>query len=140
VNARRDAGFQIAASNSGGPLANTSMLGNANNTLRRTDNVVTAGLLYQVTPKLGYTLGYMTDFVRNETSAGNSGRISTVYGVADYNLSARTDVYINVDYTKVAGGEIDNGELTNTLLQFFGAGLGGATSRTGVSIGLRHKF
>jgi len=140
VNARRDAGFQIAASGSDGALANSSMLGNANNTLRRTDNVVTAGMLYQATPKMGYTLAYMTDFVKNETSAGNSGRLSTVYAVADYNLSKRTDVYLSLDYTRVSGGEVDNGALTNTVLQFVGAGLGGAQSRTGVAVGLRTKF
>ena len=140
INARRDPGFAKAANGSGGALANTSMMGNANNTLRRTDNVVTAGVLYQATPVLGYTLGYMTDSVKNETSAGNSGRLSTVYAVVDYNLSKRTDIYLDLDYTRVSGGEIDNGALTNTVLQASGAGLGGAKSRTGVSIGMRHKF
>lgn len=139
INARRDPGFSIAKSRSGGPLANTSMLGNAGNTLRRTDNVVTAGMIYQATPALAYTLGYMTDFVRNESSAGNSGRLSTLYAVADYNLSKRTDVYLNLDYTRVSGGEVD-GVGTNTVLQFVGAGLGGGKNRTGVSVGLRHKF
>jgi predicted porin len=140
LNARRDAGFSKAANGSGGALANTSYMGNANNTLRRTDNVVTAGLLYQATPKMGFTLAYMTDFVRNETSAGNSGRLSTVYAVADYNFSPRTDVYLNLDYSTVSGGEIDNGALTNTVLQASGVGLGGATNRAGISVGLRTKF
>jgi predicted porin len=140
INARRDAGFNKAASGSGGPLANTSMMGNANNTLLRTDNVITAGLLYQATPKMGYIFGYMTDFVKNETSAGNSGRLSTLYAIADYNLSKRTDVYVNLDYSRVSGGEIDDGALTNTVLQAGGVGLGGATNRTGISVGLRTKF
>lgn len=140
INARRDAGFAKAANGSGGPLANTSMMGNADNTLRRTDNVITAGLLYQATPSMGYILGYMTDFVKNDTSAGDSGRVSTVYAIADYYLSKRTDIYVNLDYTRVGGGEIDNGALTNTVLQAGGVGLGGARNRTGVSIGLRTKF
>lgn len=141
VNARRDAGFKIADSNSDGPLANTTLaLNNANNTLRRTDNILTAGVLYQATPVMNYTLGYMTDFVRNESSAGNSGKLSTLYAVANYNLSKRTDVYLNLDYTRVDGGEIDHGDLTNTVLQSVGAGLGGAKNRTGVAIGLRTKF
>lgn len=140
INSRRDAGFASAASNSGGPLANTSMLRNANNTLRRSDNVVTAGLVYNATPAMSYTLGYMTDFVKNETSLGNSGRIGTAYAVADYRFSKRTDVYLSLDHTRVSGGEIDNGASTNTLLQFSGSGLGGAKSRTGVGIGLRTLF
>jgi predicted porin len=139
-NARRDAGFAPAASNSGGALANTSMMGNAGNALRRSDNVVTAGLLYNMTPAMSYTLGYMTDFVKNETSLGNSGKISTLYAVADYRLSRRTDIYLNLDYTRLSGGEIDNGALTNTVLQAAGAGTGGATNRKGVGIGFRTVF
>lgn len=143
INAKRDPGFGTALNNTNA-LGNTSMMSNSiggvANTLKRTDQVVTAGVLYQATPKLGYTVGYMTDFVKNETSAGNSGRLSTLYAVADYNLSPRTDVYVNLDHTRVSGGEIDNGNLTNTVLQFVGAGLGGAKNRTGVSIGMRHKF
>jgi len=140
VNARRDAGFSIANSNSGGPLANTSLaLNNLNNTLPRTDNVATAGLIYQATPAMAYTFGYMTDFVKNESSAGNSGRLSTLYAVADYSLSKRTTIYLNLDYTRVSGGEID-GVGTNTVLQSVGAGLGGAKNRTGIAIGLRTGF
>jgi predicted porin len=139
-NSKRDAGFAKAANNSGGALANTSFFGNADNLLQRTDDVVTAGLQYQATPKMVYTLGYMVDSVKNETSAGNDGKISTVYGLFNYYLSKRTDVYFGVDYTKVSGGEIDNGAQTNTILQFAGAPLAGNTDRTGVAIGLRHKF
>jgi predicted porin len=139
-NAKRDAGFEKASNNSGGPLANTSLLGNADNTLRRTDGVTTVGLQYKATPQVSLTLGYMTDSVSNETSTGNSGKISTGYGLVNYHFSKRTDVYVGLDYTKVSGGEIDNGDLTNTVLQFAGAPLGGNTGRTGVAIGLRHSF
>jgi predicted porin len=139
-NAKRDPGFAKAANNSGGPLANTSLLGNAVNSLQRTDDVVTLGLQYQASPKVVFTLGYMTDSVKNETSSGNDGKISTGYGLINYYFSKRTDVYFGVDYTKVSGGEIDNGDQTNTLLQFAGAPLGGHTDRTGVAIGLRTKF
>ncbi len=81
----------------------------------------------------------MFDRVSNENSAGNSGRLSTLYAVADYNLSKRTDLYFNVDYTRVSGGEID-GRDTNSVLQFFGAELGGERSRTGVAVGMRTRF
>lgn len=139
-NSKRDADFQSAATNSGGALANTSLLGNAANSLLRTDGVVTVGMQYQATPKLVFTLGYMQDTVTNETSAGNGGRISTGYALANYYLSKRTDVYFGFDYTKVSGGEIDKGDQTNTLLQFAGAPLNGTTNRTGVAIGLRTTF
>lgn len=139
-NAKRDAGFVTAVSNSGGALSNTSQLNNVGNSLQRKDDVVTVGVLYQAAPNMAYTLGYMADSVKNESSSGNSGKISTVYAVADYSFSKRTSIYVDVDYTKVSGGEIDNGQLTNTVMQFVGAGLGGATSRTGVAVGLRTKF
>ena len=139
-NAQRDAGFAKAANNSGGALANTSLFGNANNTLQRTDDVITAGVQYKATPAMVYTAGYMTDSVRNETSSGNHGRITTSYALVNYYLSRRTDIYFGLDYTKISGGEIDNGAQTNTLLQFAGAPLGGHTSRTGVALGFRTVF
>ena len=139
-NAKRDAGFATAVSNSGGALANTSQLNNVGNSLQRMDEVVTVGAVYQAAPNMAYTLGYMADSVKNESSAGNSGKIATVYAVADYSLSKRTGIYFDVDYTKVRGGEIDNGQFTNTVMQFVGAGLGGATSRTGIAVGFRTKF
>ncbi|MFC5474472.1 porin [Paraherbaspirillum soli] len=140
--ARRDPGFAKAASNSGGPLANTSMTSNSGNTLRRTDSVLTTGVLYQATPAMGFTLGYMYDKIKNVSSAGDKGRISSVYAVADYNLSKRTDVYVEVDRTTLGGGEIQD---VNGVMPFAGSSLGAggpntASSRNGVGIGLRHKF
>ena len=139
-NSKRDAGFAKAANNSGGALANTSMLGNADNDLQRSDSVLTAGLQYKASPAIVYTAGYMVDSVKNETSSGNDGRISTTYALVNYYLSKRTDIYLGADYTKVSGGEIDNGTKTNTLLQFAGAPLGGNTSRTGIAVGFRTAF
>ena len=139
-NARRDAGFLNATDVNNSALANTSLLGNADNLLQRTDGVVTAGLQYKASPAVVYTLGYMDDSVKNETSSGNDGHISTAYALVNYYFSRRTDVYLGVDYTKVSGGEIDNGDLTNTVLQFAGAPLGGHTARTGLAIGLRTSF
>lgn len=48
--------------------------------------------------------------------------------VADYAFSKRTDAYFGVDHTKVSGGSgmaLDS----NT-----------ATKRTGITVGLRHRF
>ena len=139
-DARRDPAFEKSANNSGGPLANTSLLGNANNLLRRIDRVATAGLQVKATPAITCTAGYMKDLVSNETSSGSRGQISTMYALANYAFSNRTDVYAGLDHTKVSGGEIDQGTETNTLLQFVGVPLLGQGSRTGVGIGLRHSF
>lgn len=138
-NAKRDGQF-AKSDDSSGALANTSLLGNADNLLQRTDGVTTVGVQYRATPSTAYTLGYMVDSVKNETTSGANGRISTAYAVVNYYLSKRTDIYFGVDYTKVSGGEIDNGAQTNTILQFAGAPLDGMTSRTGVAIGLRTSF
>jgi len=140
--AARDAGFEKAASNSGGALANTSMLSNAGNTLKRTDNVWTTGVLYHAAPALGITLGYMYDSIKDLSSAGLNGKISTLYALADYNLSKRTDLYIEVDRTSLSGGEIND---LNGVMPFAGASLGAGTANTasarnGVGIGIRHQF
>ncbi|PRC92781.1 porin [Solimicrobium silvestre] len=138
--AKRDAGFAKAASLSGGSLANTSLMGNAGNTLQRTDSVWTAGLMFKPTPVMVYTVGYMTDNVTNDSSTGNSGKVSTGYGLVEYYVTKRTEFYGMVDYTKVSGGEIDNGTQTNTVLQFSDIALGGNTSRTGFTVGICTKF
>ena len=44
---------------------------------------------------------------RTSRSTGNSGSVGTVYGVLDYNLSKRTDVYVELDNTKLSDGEIN---------------------------------
>lgn len=139
VASRRDAGFTTSPAGGGGPLANTSFINNTGNALRREDNVVTAGVTYQASNNMNYILGGMTDSVKNENSAGQKGRLWSVYAIADYALSKRTDLYVQVDYTKVRDGEVD-GLGTNTLMQASGAGLGGKTSRTGVALGFRTKF
>jgi len=136
-DAKRDPGFATAASNSGGPLANTSLLSNAGNTLQRKDGMWTAGVLFKATPAWTYTVAYMHDEVKNESSLGDSGKISTIYAIADYNLSKRTDIYFDIDHTTLRGGEVDD---ANTIMGVAGAPLGGNTSRNGVAAGLRVKF
>ncbi len=140
--ARRDPGFAKAASNSGGALANTSLIANSGNTLRRTDSVWTAGALWQATAAVDVTVGYMNDAIKNVSSSGRKGRIATLYAIADYHLSKRTDVYVGLDRTTLGGAEIDD---LNGVMPFAGASLGAggpqtASSRNGAAIGLRHKF
>ena len=131
-DSKRDAGFAKSAALSGLPLANTSLSSNAGNTQQRKDDVWTAGVLWQVAPSLALTVGYMYDSVKNVTSTGNSGSIGTVYGVLDYNLSKRTDVYVELDNTKLGDGEINGNSPVGNF--------GGNTTRTGLAFGLRTKF
>lgn len=135
--AKRDAGFAKAASNSGGALANTSLIpGNtAASGLQRKDDMWTAGVLWQAAPGWELTFGYMYDKIKNDVVASD-GRISTVYAIADYHLSKRTDVYIDFDRTSLGGAEVAQ----NSILGFAGAPLGGASERNGAALGLRVKF
>lgn len=140
LNAKRDPNFAKAPNLSGGPLANTSLMGNGGNDLQRTDSMWTVGALFSQSPNLAFIFGYMYDSVKNESSAGDSGKISTAYAIVDYNFSKRTDVYFDIDHTTLSGGEIGNGADTNTLMGFSGVPLGGNTDRTGLGLGIRVKF
>ncbi|HEY8023329.1 MAG TPA: porin [Burkholderiaceae bacterium] len=130
-DAKRDPGFGIAANLSGGPLANTNLLGNGNTLLQRSDRVWTTGVAFQATPAMSYTLGYMHDSVKNDSDIGNSGRVSTVYAVADYSLSKRTDLYAELDHTTLGGGEATSDDVLS---------IPGGSQRTGLAAGLRIKF
>ncbi len=130
-DAKRDPGFGTAPNLSGGPLANTNLMANTNATLQRSDEVWTTGVVFQATPAMAYTLGYMHDGVKNDSDAGNSGRVSTVYAVADYNLSKRTDVYAEIDHTTLGGGEVASNDVLS---------IPGGSQRTGLGAGLRVKF
>jgi predicted porin len=132
LNAKRDPGFGASANLTGGPLANTSLLANTNTRLQRTDNVWTTGVGFQATPAWNFTLGYMHDAVKNDSDLGNSGGVSTVYAVADYSLSKRTDVYFEADGSRLKGGEIASADVLSIP--------GGNSERNGVSAGLRVRF
>jgi predicted porin len=130
-DAKRDPNFAAAANLSGGPLANTLLIANTNTVLQRQDEVWTTGAVWQATPNSAYTLGYMHDSVKNGDDFGDNGRINTLYAVADYSLSKRTDVYAEIDRTKLGGTEAASDEVV---------GIAGANQRTGVAAGLRIKF
>jgi predicted porin len=130
-DAKRDAGF--GASNlSGGPLANATLIGNSNSVLQRKDDVWTTGVNFQATPAWNFTAGYMHDAVTNVSDLGNKGKVSTLYAVADYSLSKRTDVYFEVDNTNLKGGEIASADVLSIQ--------GGNSQRTGLATGLRVRF
>ncbi|HXA48273.1 MAG TPA: porin [Burkholderiaceae bacterium] len=132
ADAKRDHGFGVAPNLSGGPLANTNLLANTNTVLQRTDNVWTTGVGFQATPAWNFTVGYMHDAVKNVSDLGNSGGVSTVYAVADYSLSKRTDVYFEADSSRLKGGEIASADVLPIS--------GGNSERNSVAAGLRVRF
>jgi predicted porin len=139
----RDPGFAKAANLSGGALANTSMLSNADNTLQRKDNVLTTGLVFNRAHEKGwtYTLAYMQDSVTNDLSANKlsdaDGKVAIAYGIAEYNFSKKTEVYLELDHTMLSGNEING---AHTVMSSAGSSFGGNTTRNGIAIGLVMKF
>ncbi len=137
--ATRDPNFAKAASNSGLALANTSFLSNAGNLLQRKDGMWTAGVAFNPAHDKGWTvtLAAMHDSVSNDSSRGDSGSVTTAYALAEYNFSKRTEVYVDLDHTRLSGGEISD---KNTVMAAAGSSFGGNTGRTGAAAGVIVKF
>lgn len=136
IDAHRDRGFQVAASNSGGALANTNIISNVTTaigaqTASRTDLFVRAGASYFVTPSFSLIASYAYDHAKN-VSAGNNGTIQTVYGIADYILSKRTDIYLELDHSHLSGASVTD---VNGPLAF-----DGQKNNFGASVSLRTLF
>ena len=136
IDARRDAGFSVAASNSGGPLANTNIISNAKTvygaqTSRRNDMFARVGVTYQPARQWRFIGSYAYDHAGN-VAPGKNGTIQTVYGIADYILSKRTDVYFEADYSHLTGASVND---PNGPLAF-----GGKTNGVGASLSLRTLF
>lgn len=85
--------------------------------------VVMGGLSYQ--PNAQWKVG-VGAFVDEQENPG--GRRLAVYGIADYFLSKRTDIYIAIDHNRITG--------RYTLIRSQGT----YGNQLGVSLGLRHYF
>ena len=136
IDARRDAGFTVAAANSGGSLANTNMVSNATTlagiqTSARTDTFVRVGLTYQPAVQWRFIASYAYDHANNVTP-GSNGTTQSVYGIADYILSKRSDVYLEVDHSHLAGASVND---PNGPLNF-----GRQCNNTGASLSFRTLF
>ncbi len=136
IDARRDAGFNVAATNTGGPLSNTNIISNVttvagNQTSARNDAFVRVGASYQPASQWRLIASYAYDHANN-VSPGKSGTTQTVYGIVDYLLSKRTDVYLEVDHSHLSGAAITdpNGPLT----------FAGKANNFGASLSLRTVF
>ncbi|SIT49416.1 Outer membrane porin, OmpC family [Paraburkholderia piptadeniae] len=134
---RRDAGFAPAASNSGGALANTSLTANVTTaagpqTKARIDNVGQLGVSYAATPFLKLTFAGLYDHVTN-AAPGKTGHIASVYGIVDYFLSKRTDVYVEVDHSMLGGASVTD---PNSPIGSFA----GKNNSTGAMVAMRTRF
>jgi predicted porin len=139
IYSRRDAGFAIAANNSGGPLANTSLVNNADTvagpntqTKARIDNLFNLGGAYMPAPDLKFTVGGLYDHVTN-VAGSQSGHIASFYGIADYLLSKRTDVYVEVDHSLLGGASVTD---PNSPIGTFG----GKNNSTSAMVAMRTRF
>jgi predicted porin len=136
---RRDAGFTVSPPTTSLPLANTSLTSNVNTaagagkqTSARTDHLAMLGGTYLVTPALGLTFAGMYDATTN-VAPGESGRTGSLYGIVDYFLSTRTDVYLEADYSHLSGAAVK--DPNSPIGQF-----GGKSSSIGAMLGLRTRF
>ncbi|ALP68549.1 porin [Paraburkholderia caribensis] len=139
LETRREAGFTPSASGSGQPLANTSMIGNYNTaagagkqTTPRTDHLLQVGGTWSPRSYMIFTLAGMYDWTTN-VAQGQSGRTGSIYGIADYLLSKRTDVYVEADYSHLSGAAVKD---PNSPLGTFG----GKSSSVGAMLALRTRF
>ena len=96
------------------------------------------GLVYSVTPMLDLTAAYYRDKY-NGNMQYLDGKADTVVLIADYKLSKRTEVYASYDYTRTGKGD----GLQKIYMPASGSAtpkLSDANTRSGFSVGVRHKF
>ncbi|HAF2412828.1 TPA: porin [Salmonella enterica] len=146
IHSERDAGFDssdggtdfasITSMSSGAPSAPVAI--NSVFEQRRRDNFFTLGASYRVTPAWLLTLSMMAS---HTTANGFTGTRKTWYGVADYRLSKRTDVYVATAYEKVNGGWSGLfGNSTTNANMAAGQMLNGKNDQFSALVGLRHFF
>lgn len=87
------------------------------------------GFGYQITPQINAGIHYYHVKQSGSVNGAYNGKANFIVAVADYAFSKRTDAYFGVDYTKVSGGGGMNLDKDNQ-----------ATKRTGITVGLRHRF
>ena len=146
IHSDREAGFDssnggtdtasITSMASGSPTAAVAI--NSVFSSHRSDNFFTVGANYRATPTWLFTVAGMYD--RTHAQDFNGSR-ETLYGVADYSLSKRTDVYVAAAYERVTGGW--SGLFGNTTANGAasrGESLNGRNEQVSALIGLRHLF
>lgn len=87
------------------------------------------GFGYQFTPQINAGLHYYYAKQSGSPASADNGNTNFIVGVIDYAFSKRTDAYFGIDYTKIRDGE-------NVVLD----PVSRARDRTGITVGLRHRF
>ena len=87
------------------------------------------GVGYQATPQLNLGAHYFRGKQSGSATGASNGNANFYVAVADYAFSKRTDAYVGIDNTRLSGGD-------NVYLDAASK----ARSRTGFTIGLRHRF
>ena len=93
--------------------------------------MVSLGTGYQITPQLNLGAHYW--FAKQKGSSDMAkAKAHFASVVADYALSKRSDVYAEIDYTKIKGDHVSLNGSAGTA--------NGAKSRMGITLGFRHRF
>ncbi|WP_157020012.1 porin [Acidovorax temperans] len=87
------------------------------------------GVGYQLTPQLNLGAHYFRGKQSGSVNGTSNGNANYYVAVADYAFSKRTDAYFGVDHTSISGGSAIVLDAAS-----------GARSRTGVTMGIRHRF
>lgn len=133
ITRRTGAGFDWIASTSNVGIAGAiENLSNVGNTVRRDDDLVTLSMNHALTESWKLYAGFMHGKAR-DVAPNQDGTRQTLYGIADYSLSKRSDVYLGGDFNRVRGALVAQG--------LFGNGIGNnQKTMLGLSMGLRHRF
>ena len=91
--------------------------------------MVKVGFGYQITPQINAGLHYFHAKQSGSGTGASNGTANFMVAVADYAFSKRTDAYFGVDHTRVNGGA---GMVIDADSK--------ARTRTGITVGLRHRF
>lgn len=87
------------------------------------------GFGYQLTPQINAGLHYFHAKQSGSVNGQSNGKADFLVALANYAFSKRTDAYFGVDHTKVSGGSAMYVDSTSK-----------ARKRTGITVGLRHRF
>lgn len=109
------------------PASPATILGLRNHADKR--QLFKVGVGYQVTPQLNLGAHYFRGKQSGSATGAYNGNANFYVAVADYAFSKRTDAYFGVDHTSISGG---SGMTLDAASQ--------ARSRTGITVGLRHRF
>jgi predicted porin len=146
LHSDREAGFDssnggtdtasITSMTSGSPTAAAAI--NRVFASHRRDDFFTVGAAWHIAPQLQLIGAGMYD---RTLAQSFSGTRTTGYGVLDYYLSKRTDVYLAAAYDRVTGGWAGLfGNATSNAAAASGIGLNGRNEQVSTFAGLRHKF